>query len=167
MRSLLPIIGFLIVSGLTTVPSAAEQGKGGMMHHAQGMHGQNIIKENFYDFMRHEFQLFMQESETIRKDLAVAAVELRTVLSQNSPDPNQIRQLFTLVRNKRAELLALAESKGLPPHSLKMALGPLAHGLAGGSMKGMCMKMGAKHSMMDKGKPGAMKKEAGKKHGTH
>ncbi|MFO7801041.1 MAG: hypothetical protein R6V55_01960 [Desulfovermiculus sp.] len=123
-----------LLLSMQSVPANA-QGKGGMQH-GKGMHGPSLIKENFHDFMKKEFQAFMQESETVRKDFAGAVMELRTLLSQESPAQNEVREVFSRVRENKAKLMEMAEARGLPHKALKKALGPLSDSFA------MCHMMG-------------------------
>ncbi|MFO7875156.1 MAG: hypothetical protein R6U55_01055 [Desulfovermiculus sp.] len=147
-----------ILLSMQSVPANA-QGKEGMQH-GKGMHDPNLIKENFHDFMKKEFQTFMQESETVRKDFAVAVMELRTLLSQDSPVQNEVREVFSRVRENKAKLMEMAEARGLPHHTLKKALGPLDESFATGHMmgKGQNKKMSGKGAMMS-GKKASPEKE--------
>jgi len=153
--------GLLLLAGLLFSPylMAKEGGKGKMHHgggmHETGMHGPSLIQKNFCAYMKKEFQAFMQESETVRKDLAVAVVELRTLLSQDAPSHDQVRQYFKQVRSQRAKLREMAEARGLPHHALKKALGPLAKCMGCGHMMGKGKMMGGKSPMMSKGKHGS------------
>jgi hypothetical protein len=133
---------------MQSFPARAEC-KGGMQH-GKGMHGPNLIKENFHDFMKKEFQTFMQESETVRKDLAGAVMELRTLLSQDSPVQSEVREAFSRVRENKAKLMELADARGLPHHAVKKALGPLADSFVMCHMmdKRKNKKMTGKESMM-------------------
>ncbi len=150
----------LVLAGLLISPylMAKEGNKGNMHHgggmHGSGMHGPSLIQKNFCAYMKKEFQAFMQESETIRKDLAVAVVGLRTLLSQDSPAHDELRQHFKQVRNQRAKLREMAEARGLPHHALKKALGPLAKCMGCGHIMGMGKgkMMGGKSHMMSKDK---------------
>ncbi|MGM0539993.1 MAG: hypothetical protein ACQERT_12405 [Thermodesulfobacteriota bacterium] len=148
-----------ILLSMQSVPANA-QGKEGMQH-GKGMHDPNLIKENFHDFMKKEFQTFMQESETVRKDFAVAVMELRTLLSQDSPVQNEVREVFSRVRENKAKLMEMAEARGLPHHALKKALGPLADSFTMGHMmgKGKNKKMTGKGAKMD-GKKASPEKES-------
>ncbi len=129
--------------------SANAEGKESMKQ-SKGVHGPNLIKKNFHDFMKKEFQIFMQESETIRKDLAGAVMELRTLLSQDAPAQNEVRAVFSRVRENKAKLMEMAEARGLPHHALKKALGPLADSFSMGHMMGKDKnnKMTGKDAMM-------------------
>ncbi len=156
------LMSLAIILSMQSVPANA-QGKEGMQH-GKGMHGANLIKENFHDFMKKEFQAFMQESEMVRKDLAVAVMELHTLLSQDSPMQNELREVFSRVRENKSRLMEMAEARGLANHALKKALGPLADSFIMGHMMGKDKnkKMTGKGSMMG-GKKASPKNE-GKDH---
>jgi DNA-binding ferritin-like protein (Dps family) len=149
-----------ILLSMQSVPANAE-GKGGMQH-GKGMHSPNLIKENFHNFMKKEFQTFMQDSEAVRKDYAGAVMELRTLLSQDSPVQSEVREVFSRVRENKAKLMEMAEARGLPHHALKKALGPLADSFAMCHMMGKGKKMTGKGAMMG-GKKASPEKE-GKDH---
>ncbi len=152
MKKYFPRIFWLLCMAiLLSMQSVSANAEGNeSMKHCKGMHGPNLIKKNFHDFMEKEFQIFMQESETIRKDFAVAVMELRTLLSQDSPVQNEVRAVFSRVRENKAKLMKMAEARGLPHHALKKALGPLAGSFSMGHMmgKGKNNKMTGKDAMM-------------------
>jgi len=145
---ILVLMGMAFLLSMQAFPANAECK--GCMQHGKGMHGPVLIKENFHDFMKKEFQTFMQESETVRKDYAGAVMELRTLLSQDSPAQNEVREVFKRVRDNKAKLMEMAEARGLPHHALKKALGPLADSFAMCHMmgKGKHRKLTGKGAMM-------------------
>jgi len=91
-------------------------------------------------------------------------MELRTLLSQDSPVQSEVREVFGRVRENKAKLMEMAEARDLPHHALKKALGPLADSFTMGHMmgKGKNKKMTGKDAMMS-GKKASPEKE-GKDH---
>ena len=145
---ILALMSMAFLLSIQSFPANAEC-KGGMKH-CKSMHGPNLINENFHDFMKKEFQIFMQESEAVRKDFAGAVMELRTLLSQDSPAQNEVREVFKSVRDNKAKLMEMADARGLPHQVLKKALGPLANSFAMRHMMGKNKhkKMTGKNTMM-------------------